>query len=48
MKPEEYISIEAACVCRGNSIFKSQSSNYLYNQELKMHSVLYIGSEIIS
>lgn len=48
MKPEEHMSIEPACVCVGNNIFESQSSNHLYNQELKMHSVLYIVSEIIS
>lgn len=42
------MSIEAAPVYKGNNIFKSQSTNHLNNQELKMHSVLYIASEHIS
>lgn len=48
MKSEKHMSIKAVCVYKGNNIFKSQRSNHLHNQKLKMHSVFYIASEHIS
>lgn len=48
MKREENMSIKLHMCVWGNNIFESQSCNHLYNQELQMHSGLYIASGIIS